>query len=82
MMSRRQALAGIAAASAGHSAIAEMAAPNGDAGPVFAASDPDANHYGAAEGLPTRRPIVPTGTGHLSDRTMHSLRDTAAARRR
>jgi len=49
-------LAGIAAASILRPAVAAMAGsdapPKDDGGPVFSASGPDAEHYGAPEGFP------------------------------
>src|SRR5258708_5768621 len=61
MMSRRQALAGIAAVLAGSSTTAETAVPTHEGGPVFSPLGPDANHYGAAEGFPVRLPIEEPG---------------------
>jgi CubicO group peptidase (beta-lactamase class C family) len=52
-ISRRAALAGLAASAIGGAASAEVSA----AGPVFAPSGPDAERYGAAEGFPIAVPL-------------------------
>jgi CubicO group peptidase (beta-lactamase class C family) len=61
MISRRQALAGIAAVSICRTAFAKAAAdgpsPKDVGDPIFSPLGPDAEHYGAAEGFPIRDPI-------------------------
>jgi CubicO group peptidase (beta-lactamase class C family) len=61
-ISRRQAIAGIAAATICGPALAETAAAVSDGqsdGPVFSSSGPDGEHYGAAQGFPVRRSFDP-----------------------
>jgi len=61
MISRRQALAGIAAATILRPALTKAAAssgpPNDGGDPVFSPLGPDAEHYGAPEGFPVRDPF-------------------------
>jgi Beta-lactamase len=59
VVSRRAALAGLAASAIGGSASADATSERitqTDAGPVFSPSGPDAERYGAAEGFPVSDP--------------------------
>lgn len=66
-LSRRAALAGLAATAYGSamagSMVEAMAAEN-DAGPVFSPTGPDAERYGAAEGFPISNPALPVQPGN------------------
>jgi CubicO group peptidase (beta-lactamase class C family) len=57
MMSRRQTVAGLAAALACSPAAGEAQPLGAAGGPVFSALGPDADRYGAAEGFPVRLPL-------------------------
>jgi CubicO group peptidase (beta-lactamase class C family) len=63
-MSRRAALAGLAASVVGGPVSAETA----DAGPVFSPSGPDAERYGAAEGYPIAVPLRVNQPGDPPDK--------------
>jgi CubicO group peptidase (beta-lactamase class C family) len=60
MMSRRQTFAGFTMGLAGGRAAAAFPESGGKGGPWFSPLGPDADHYGAAEGFPVRRPIEDT----------------------
>lgn len=68
ILSRRAALAGLAAAAAYRPAIAgplpDSAVTGNNAGPVLSPSGPDAELYGAAEGFPIADPALPVQPGN------------------
>jgi CubicO group peptidase (beta-lactamase class C family) len=68
-MSRRTALAGLAASVVGGAARAETT-PAAEAGPVFSPSGPEAMRYGAAEGFPIAVPLRANQPGDPPDKYM------------
>src|ERR1700737_4169345 len=67
-MSRRAALAGLAASVVGGAVHGEATGGEPEAGPVFTPSGPDAERYGAAEGYPIAVPLRVNQPGDPPDK--------------